>query len=212
MSTVDLTGMRFGGLLVVGQADKRSGKRYWECKCDCGTIKSIMPQSLRNGDTVSCGCLRKEKARVHGMAKTSEYSAWSEAKARCYNPKNKCFQHYGERGIRVCSEWLHSFETFLKDMGPRPSRTHSLDRIDVNGNYCKENCRWADPETQQRNKRTSKNNTSGHRGVSWDKKPSKWRVRMVFDGRNHFLGYFNSLEEAVAARKKAEILHWKERA
>ena len=135
-------------------------KRIWECLCECGG-KTIVPTShLLSGHTKSCGCKKIESplgaAKIantrHGLTKSKEYHAWAELKQRCYNPKNQNYKNYGERGIKVCSRWVDSFENFYTDMGKAP-HGYSIDRIDVNGDYCKENCRWADNKTQQYNKR-----------------------------------------------------------
>jgi hypothetical protein len=135
----------------------------WHCKCECGVEKQVLAQSLRLalsssfGGSRSCGCFAKDCSTRHGSASgkkpTGEYLAWSAAKKRCGNPGNASFRSYGARGIRVCADWAFSFEAFLRDMGPRPSPVHSLDRIDPSGDYEPSNCRWALPEVQVRNRR-----------------------------------------------------------
>lgn len=103
------------------------------------------------------------RTRTHGRSKTAEYRVWTGMKTRCTNPNDKRYADYGARGIRICDEWLASFEAFLKDMGPRPSRRHTLDRIDVNGHYEPANCRWLPAPLQTRNTRA--NRVIEHRGV-----------------------------------------------
>lgn len=165
---IDLTGLRFGKLLVIRRSGSgRSGKSKWLCRCDCGNEKSILGCSLRNGRTRSCGCSSEKQRPKDGWHKDKkpEYTVWIGIKQRCYNPKASGYSYYGERGIRVCERWLNSFDDFYFDMGPKPSPKHSIDRIDVNGNYEPSNCKWATPNEQARNKRDSKENQQ-----KWSKK------------------------------------------
>jgi len=155
--TQDLTGLQFGYLTVIEYHSKNnhSGK-IWKCLCKCGNVKNISCYALLSGNTQSCGCYQKEQAskagEKHGKRHTSEYNSWSGMKCRCYNEKNPKYRVYGQRGVIVCDRWLNSFGNFYDDMGAKPSRKHSIDRINVNGNYEPSNCRWALPITQSRNK------------------------------------------------------------
>lgn len=159
----DLTGQRFGRLVVLREGCSKNGIIKWVCRCDCGNEKEILAGSLRNGATKSCGCLireisserSKKRFTTHGMRKSKEYTSWSNMKARCYNPKDISYKNYGARGITVCDAWLHDFEKFYRDLGPCPEG-YSLDRIDVNGNYCPENCKWSNITEQGRNKRNNR--------------------------------------------------------
>lgn len=158
---INLTGKQFGRLTVVQASGITKNKSVrWLCQCDCGHKKVIDGASLRYGATRSCGCLlvetaKKQKPRLtHGKTKTKVYRAWAKMKARCKDTNDKRWEHYGGRGISVCSRWS-DFESFYADMGEPPTEEHSLDRIDVNGDYCRENCRWATPKEQARNQRRS---------------------------------------------------------
>lgn len=142
--------------------------------------------------------------KFHGMTKSKEYSAWHHMKDRCLNPNDANYGIYGGRGIKICDKWIDSFLKFYEDMGDRPEGT-SLDRIDVNGNYEPSNCRWANSVTQARNQRLRSTNTSGYKGVSFHKHQNKWISRITINKSRISLGYFETKEEAIKARKEAEI-------
>jgi hypothetical protein len=155
---LEITGQRFGRLAVIGFA-KIDGRRraHWLCRCDCGNEVVVRGQSLRSGDTQSCGCLQQFANLKHGHRRSHspspEYISWCSMLTRCTNPKATGFANWGGRGITVCERWLHSFANFLADMGLKPSPDLSLDRIDNDGNYEPGNCRWATPEEQNNNQR-----------------------------------------------------------
>lgn len=164
-----LVGLRRGRLLILeeGPPIVRAGSKYpersWLCLCDCGNrlYRGSASLSVRYTNS-SCGCQRPQNARPaerHGACAkyvvTPEYQAWRGMKTRCYNPKFRQFENYGGRGITVCDRWRNSFENFFVDMGERPTPKHSVDRINVNGNYEPSNCRWASKREQALNKRKS---------------------------------------------------------
>lgn len=161
MKAIDVLGKRFGRLVVFGVAETGGHQRLWGCRCDCGTEIAATSTRLINGDTRSCGCLRKESAarqgrenKTHGMRGTPTYRTWAAMVNRCTDSGSPNWIAYGGRGIGVCDRWL-SFENFLEDMGERPEGK-SIDRINVNGNYEPGNCQWATAEQQNNNRRTSR--------------------------------------------------------
>lgn len=162
----DMTGQRFGRLVVTARADSdRNGNARWHCLCDCGERTVSLGFTLRNGAAKSCGCMSTQQliARItkHGLHQSPEYTSWASMIQRCTNPRCRGYENYGGRGITVCDAWLHSFERFYADMGKRPTPDHSIDRIDRDGNYTPDNCRWATVKEQN-------NNTSQNRIVEID--------------------------------------------
>ena len=162
---INLTGNRFGRLVVVSEASPRYSKggskqRQWNCLCDCGKEIITTTQNLRRGDTKSCGCLKIEtninNATTHGGSKSKLYSVWKAMRKRCNNTHNSDYKYYGGKGIKVCDEWNNDFESFRNWSlcnGYNPELT--IDRIDLNKDYCPENCRWVDFKTQCNNRSTN---------------------------------------------------------
>lgn len=161
----DFTGMRFGRLVVIKQLGRNAHHdMVYLCQCDCGNTTAVIASSLNSGNTRSCGFLHGE---FHGCSDDRLYSVWQTMKARCRNKNSDKYKDYGGRGIRVCDEWVHSFSAF-RDWAlengydyDAPYGQCTLDRIDVDGDYCPDNCRWADAITQASNKRPRINETHG---------------------------------------------------
>lgn len=158
----NLTGQKFGRWTVISEAPRHGQTRYWLCQCDCGTVREVRQQNLINGQSTSCGCYHREEAksignrsRKHGDFGTHLYGIWAGMKRRCYNPHTKYYEDYGGRGIKVCDKWLDyvPFKEWATSHGY--SEGMSIERLDVNGNYCPENCTWIPKNQQNRNKRNT---------------------------------------------------------
>lgn len=154
-------GERYGRYTLVERAASRKGATYWVCQCDCGTVKEVQLSHLRNGTTQSCGCYRDEvkgqQSLKHGHWTNGKasltYVSWQDMKLRVLSPNDVAYHNYGGKGVTICDRWLESFEAFLEDLGERPSKKHTLDRIDPNGNYEPGNVKWSTILEQNRNKR-----------------------------------------------------------
>lgn len=164
---INITGQRFGRLIVLEPESKSPNGIVWKCRCDCGGTVSVVSTALRNKDhgTKSCGCIWKEKMTKHGHTRNGsssrnmspEYSVWLGMKKRCLNKNDVAYPNYGGRGISICPEWVEDFAAFLNHIGPRPSRRYSIDRYpDTNGNYEPGNVRWATVLQQARNKNNNR--------------------------------------------------------
>ncbi len=184
-SVTDLTGKRFGRLTVVSRAgSNKQGRAMWLCVCDCGKECCVKGTNLLQGNTSSCGCLgqqtrvengykslnRSGAKQVHGMSGTRLYGVWSSMKSRCYQESHPHFKDYGGRGITVCQEWKDDFQAFAiwaeshgyDETAPKGKCT--LDRIDSDGDYCPDNCRFADMSVQQNNRRDRHNDVKVYLG------------------------------------------------
>lgn len=208
-AAMNIAGQKFGRLLAISPAGRdRARARLWSCVCDCGASRVVSMYALLRASTISCGGHHAEYAKArftrHGQAKNGicsrTYASWKSMLARCGNPKNKKWKHYGGRGIKVCEHWL-KFDNFFADMGERPAN-QTLDRKDVNGNYEKSNCRWATASEQARNKRVLNNNLAGAEGVELVG-VNRCSARIIIDGKRMYLGCWPRSPEGIQAASEA---------
>ena len=194
------------GMQYPTQNSKRRA-RYGLYKCHCGTEFKCVQQSVKSGKTTSCGCYQKQMVTTHGLRSHRLYKTWISMIHRCHNPKARGYENYGGRGIKVCNEWNNA-QNFINDMHPSFKEGLSLDRIDNNKGYSKENCRWATREIQGRNTRIlCKNNTSGFRGVTFDKKINKFKSQIRVNYKLIHLGSFLTALDAAKAYDNYIILN-----
>jgi len=189
--------IQFGGCVVLPTRMRRT----WTCVCDCGNTRTVQECQLLCGGIVSCsaGCTRTTHGESVHTGNTTEYRTWLALKNRCNNPSNEDYDNWGGRGIKVCEHWNKSFQNFLADMGRKPSPKHSIDRINVNGNYscgkCSEciingwpmNCRWATQTEQQNNIRTN--------------------VRLAHDGKTLTLAQWSRETGILSATIRRRLIH-----
>ncbi len=177
---IDITGKKFGRLTVIYYTGKQgNGNRTrpgWLCRCDCNKYIIALSENLRKGVSRSCGCYRTDitikRSTTHGKKHSDEYIVWDNMRQRCNNPNNKAYKYYGGRGIKIAKEW-NDFAVFYEDMGPRPTPKHTIERVDVNGDYCRDNCIWELFQNQARNKRNIKKikyNNEEHCLAEWAKR------------------------------------------
>ena len=210
----DFVGKRFGRLVVIDLVKSKNEKRQKAlCRCDCGKEKLFSISNLKKGDSQSCGCLQKERTfqanRLHGATGTKLHNEWRQMKARCYIRSSSNYSYYGGRGIKVCNEWLKSFDDFrnwaLKN-GYNENLT--LDRIDVNKDYSPDNCRWVSMTIQSQNRRPRSTCKTGVSGVMKRNDENVYRVTIGVNGKRINIGQFSDFSEAVQARKEAELKYW----
>lgn len=203
METKNLEGQRFERWLV----QSYEGSNHWSCICECGKIKLVAFNSLIKGLSKSCGCLSSELTKrretTHGFSKTKEYKVWSSMKDRAYSYTSTNSHYYRDKGITVCQRWVDSFENFLEDMGKCP-KGMTLERVNNNLNYCPENCVWDSPSRQASNRGKSSPNKSGRVGVYWSQDRDKWRVCIKVNKIRHYLGQYDSYDEACDVCKDSE--------
>jgi hypothetical protein len=160
-----IIGKQFGLLTVIsaGKPNCRISSsrsyRYWKCHCDCGSTLNVREDCLTKRGQKSCGCLRENRRKIrpknHGMSSTNEYRIWSDIKTRTTNSRHRSSMHYKHRGITMCKRWSESFMAFYRDMGPRPSPSHTVERLNNDKGYSPSNCTWATMDEQAKNKRNN---------------------------------------------------------
>ena len=211
----DMIGKKYERLTILDiyYTTSEKGNKYLTCycECECGNKKEVRKCDITSKRTLSCGCYSRENASVvntkHGFSNSSNktYQAWISMKGRCNTETNNKYEYYGARGIKVCEEW-YDFSIFLRDMGEAPTNKHSLDRINVDGNYEPSNCRWAVHTRQVVNRRMQKSNKSGVEGIQWSKANKNYIARIAILGKRISLGSYKTIEEATEARRKGEEL------
>lgn len=221
----NLTGRTFGRWLVLGQAEDyidRNGKRHamWRCICSCkdATEKDVNQRNLKNGTSQSCGCLHREMMSeifsTHKMTDSRLYYIWKGMNARCYVKSHNRYEHYGAKGIVVCDEWKNDFQAFYdwamqNGYDENALRNEcTIERNDVNGNYCPENCRFASATTQCINQNLRKDNKTGVKGVNWDKNRNKWQAQLQINKKKVLNEHFDNFDDAVKARRDAELKYF----
>lgn len=203
---VDRTGQKFGKLTVLARNGTNHYKKVmWHCRCDCGNELDVVAGSLVTGNTSSCGCYLKEVITKHGGSGKGSYNTWRAMMRRCYKKEDKDYSRYGAVGVTVCSRW-HEYANFADDMG-EPNGDETLDRINTYGNYEPGNCRWAGVKTQNRNIRVRQNSKTGYIGVSTPY-PGKWMAKITVGKKSFYSKCYSAIEEAAAARKELERIHW----
>lgn len=214
-TTLNLKGQKFGKLTCIEFFGlSKNQHTVWHCICECGNKINVVGSSLKKGLTKSCGCFRVERASklnlTHGLSGTYWHWLWIRIRQKCTDPAHHEYKYYGGRGILLYKEWERDFETFyqylIKTLGKRPSKKHSLDRIDTNKNYEPGNLRWATYSTQRINQRPRSSRKSKYQGVRIS--GNKFSAKITWNYKNIYLGTFPTQEEAARAyNKKAMELH-----
>ena len=196
---------------IYPKSTSKKKRRYGKYLCYCGNKFVTQMDSVKSGDTSSCGCYQKfklsELKSTHKQSQNILYPTWQGMMRRCYSEKHTSYKGYGGRGIKVCDEWKF-VEKFIQDMGDSYGEGFTLDRIDNNKGYSKDNCRWSSPSTQTRNTRIlSSHNSSGYRGVSLHKKTGKWEASIHIANKKKYIGTFNTKELAALAYNEYIIIN-----
>lgn len=212
LNSVDLTGYTYGELTVLYESERsKNNHRKWMCRCSCGREVIVFQNNLVRRPNIRCTDCAKALQNKGNMWRSMR-NVYEGMIGRCYQETDKDrYSYYGGRGIKVCDRWLEKdgkgFENFYEDMGDRPEG-YTLDRLDFNGDYCKENCRWVDSSVQAFNTRMNVNNTSGRTGVSFNKQLCKWEAYISVKCEFIKLGYFADFHEACNVRSEAELKHY----
>jgi hypothetical protein len=176
-------------------------------ECECGRQFEVRLHSLRSNQTISCGCILRQAYRKYGLkikkhhkSKTKDHNRWWDMITRCHYKGSTAYKHYGNRGITVCKEWLESFDKFMEDMGLPPTEKHTIDRIDVNGNYCKENCRWATTKQQSTNRRNNNKIEYNGENLTLSEWSEKLNLGRTIIGKRLDRGW--SIEQALTTKPR----------
>ena len=194
------------GMMFATENSKKK-KRFGLYKCGfCGTNFKADTYDIKSGNTKSCGCYQKRRAsestKTHGLGHNRLYTIWGSIRGRTLNPKHKEYPNYGGRGITIYDEWKDDFMSFYAWAilnGYEENKGLSIDRINNDGNYEPNNCRWVSRNIQNRNKRIPKNNTSGYKGVSYNKRANKYEAKICVNNKSIYLGYFPTAVEGARA-------------
>ena len=204
----DLTGKVFGRLTVIGRADTNSkdGKPKWVCQCSCGNKAEVSSGAIRKGQktcSLSCG------QTTHGLSNTRLHKIWRDMISRCYSISDYHGEWYGKRGIGICNEWRNDFKAFY-DWATANGYADSLtiERKDNDKDYSPDNCEWKNILEQCHNRGLFKTNKSGYAGIWWVGSKKQWRAGITVNYKKVYLGYHDKIEDAIAARKEAEIKYW----
>lgn len=205
-------GDKFFKLTIVKELPVQNKHRKFLCMCDCGTEVEVLLCNIKASNTTSCGCAHKEITTKHGQYKSRLYKTWQNMISRCHIKGSTCYDNYGARGIVVCNEWkkdFASFQLWAKDNGYEDNL--QIDRIDNNGNYEPNNCRFVSNAENNAvgRKNPSSVNKSGYCGVCFDKTTNKWRAYIEIFKQRKELGYYETKEDAIEVRLFEEYEHCK---
>lgn len=197
-------GDNYGRITITKSYTEKKGRHWFhDCICECGNKTKLNGSELKRGRVKSCGCLFTETKTTHSMSSDPIYRVWASMIQRCANKKFTTYVNYGARGISVCDRWL-KFVNFYNDMGDRPSPIHCIDRIDNDGNYEPQNCRWTTVAENNINQRVRKDNKFNKVGVSYRSDTGEFVATLQRNGERKYLGAFKTIEDAKNARLMAE--------